>query len=346
MKPYLSIVAASRNDNHGGDMLRRMRIFLNGLIQQTRRFEIPVELIIVEWNPPENRPLLSEVLPAPSSNDRLTIRYIIVPPSIHHQYKRADVIPLFQMIAKNVGIRRASGQFVLCTNVDLLFSDGLFQFIRERQFHPHAFYRANRYDIPSSLDENWHIGEQLQFAHDNFIAQIGKNPNYMNLEDASEWIYSYKWLAKLLNTAAGIKRKFLDNRIDLTLRYLDTFACGDFTLMAKEAWLDIQGYPELDLYSIHVDTMGLIAAKALGYDQVVLPQDKCTYHIYHKTGWESMSPVEKISFWVERPGIGWDVVCDSGKYILEKGRRFNINQPDWGYANHELEEITYDRSLV
>jgi len=344
MEPYLSIVAASRNDDHGGDMLRRMRIFLNGLKQQTRKFEVPVELIIVEWNPPGDRPFLSEVLPTPKENDQLTVRYIIVPSSIHRQYKRADVIPLFQMIAKNVGIRRANGQFVLCTNVDLLFSDGLFERIRQQQFQSQCFYRANRFDIPSSIDESWSIDKQLQFAYNNFIARIGRNPNYMNLDDTSEWIYSYKWLARFLNNAAGIKRKVFDNRIDMTLRYLETSACGDFTLMAKDAWLDIQGYPELDLYSIHVDTLGLIAAKAIGYEQVILPQDKCTYHIYHQTGWESMTPVEKIEFWEERPGIGWDVVFDSGMYLIEHGKRFNINSSNWGFADQDFEEVVYNYS--
>jgi len=33
------------------------------------------------------------------------------------------------MIAKNVGIRRARGRFVLCTNVDLLFSDKMVRFL-------------------------------------------------------------------------------------------------------------------------------------------------------------------------------------------------------------------------
>ncbi len=44
--PYLSIVAAARNDNHGGNMLRRMQIFISGVITQARRYQVPIELII------------------------------------------------------------------------------------------------------------------------------------------------------------------------------------------------------------------------------------------------------------------------------------------------------------
>jgi hypothetical protein len=39
-KPYLSIIAASRNDNHGGDMLKRMRLFVRGLIHQCNKFKL------------------------------------------------------------------------------------------------------------------------------------------------------------------------------------------------------------------------------------------------------------------------------------------------------------------
>ena len=146
--PYLSIVAASRNDNHGGDMHKRMRIFVNGLIHQCNKFKLPCELIMVEWNPPADKPLLNEILPSPSMDDYLSIRYLIVPHELHAKLKIAEELPLFQMIAKNVGIRRAKAEFVLCTNVDLLFSDELFAELAKRKLEQGKYYRANRCDIP------------------------------------------------------------------------------------------------------------------------------------------------------------------------------------------------------
>jgi len=47
------------------------------------------------------------------------------------QIAHGDKLPLFQMIAKNVGIRRARGRFVLVTNIDILFSDAVIQFMRD-----------------------------------------------------------------------------------------------------------------------------------------------------------------------------------------------------------------------
>ena len=92
MTPRLSIVVASRNDNHGGDMTRRMRLFVNGLIHQCNKHKYPVELIMVEWNPPADKPLLHEALPRPKAGDYLSLRYIIVPAEIHAQLRREGKI--------------------------------------------------------------------------------------------------------------------------------------------------------------------------------------------------------------------------------------------------------------
>ena len=336
----LSIVATSRNDNHGGDTLKRMTMFVNGLIVQTRRYQVNLELIIVEWNPPLGKPSLHEVLPKPATDDFLIIRYIIVPEEIHRRYKHGDAIPLFQMIAKNVGIRRAEGQFILCTNIDLLFSNELFERITGPELDPSKVYRANRCDIPSHIDMTWSFDDQLEFARNNIMITAGKNRHYTHLVKAPEWAYSRAWVARLLQWIAVIRSKIFEDPIELTLRLLDTDACGDFTLMSKDAWLDIQGYPELDLYSIHVDSMGLIAAEALGYHQVIYPPEACTFHIHHDTGWASMSPLDKIKFWSDRPGIGWDAVLEAGKYLLEHKCRYDVNQPEWGLSDERLYEIS------
>jgi hypothetical protein len=52
MTPYLSIVVTSRNDNHGGDLLRRTSAFMNNLFFQAKKWSLPVELLMVDWNPP------------------------------------------------------------------------------------------------------------------------------------------------------------------------------------------------------------------------------------------------------------------------------------------------------
>ncbi len=59
-EPLLSVVVVSRNDNHGGNMLQRMQLFVTDWLEQARRYALDSELIIVEWNPLPDRPRLAQ----------------------------------------------------------------------------------------------------------------------------------------------------------------------------------------------------------------------------------------------------------------------------------------------
>jgi len=344
MGNLLSIVVASRNDNHGGDMTRRMRLFINGVMHQCNKFNLQAELIFVEWNPPAGQPLLSDILPKPKDGDKLSVRYIVVPQEIHNTYLHSKTIPLFQMIAKNVGIRRAKGEFVLCTNIDLLFSDKLMEKLTAKELEHGKFYRANRCDVPKDISESISIDEQLAWCEKNIMERNGLDINYFNLAGIrAKWVYKYSWLKYILNIAAGIIRPVLFPESFMTGK-IDSMACGDFTLMSKEDWMKIEGYAEMDLYSIHIDTMALYAAVASGIKQVLFPPDVCTYHMHHEDGWSSLNPLKLLSFLEKRPGLDWSVVYESGKYIIENKSNFGINKPDWGFANQNFREIAFNTS--
>src|SRR3954447_18077898 len=145
--PYVSLVVAARNDNHGGNMLGRMQAFLDSWIEQAARYDLSSEIVIVEWNPPPGRPRLKDELRWPESGSPCDVRFVEVPKEIHERFEHADVIPLHQMIAKNAGIRRARGEFVLVTNLDIIFSPALIQFLASRTLQRGTMYRLDRLDI-------------------------------------------------------------------------------------------------------------------------------------------------------------------------------------------------------
>jgi len=339
-RPIISFVVTSRNDNHGGDLTKRMRIFLRGILHQCKVHGLKAEVIFVEWNPPTDRPLLHEVLPTPGPDDTVTVRYIIVPGEIHKQYKRSDVIPLFQMIAKNVGIRRAEADFILCTNIDLLFSDALMRQLCDTQLLKGTFYRANRCDVPTDIEESKSLEEQLRYCERTQFARHGYNPRYLNLVGLPDWLYKLP-LVDPLNLFAGFLRKLIFDDEQNLLSRIDFHACGDFTLMHREDWMAIEGYPELDLYSIHVDSMALTACVALGMKQHIFPRSACTYHIHHEDGWSAMNPIELIRFIEKRPSLDWSVFYEAGKKIIREGTSFGLNRPDWGYKNKGFKEIVF-----
>jgi hypothetical protein len=338
----LSIVVASRHDDHGGGLLERMHVFLRGLLHQTRRHRICAELIVVEWNPPLDQPRLHEILPAPAHDDVLTVRYITVPASVHQRYYCASILPLFQMIAKNVGIRRAHGAFVLCTNVDLLFSDPLCRMLAETAFAADTYYRANRCDVPDALDPCWTVEAQLRWCERNTIRRLGRDPRYRNINLELFGLQNKSDFKKWVFDKVALRLPYFWPREKVVFYGLDTFACGDFTLMSRDAWLAIQGYLELDMYSLHVDSLALIAATALGYKQVVFPWEACTYHISHASGWEErMSPLEKLRFFERRPSLHYDLLRELGFDRLRIREGFGLNDDNWGYADLAFEERTF-----
>jgi hypothetical protein len=138
-----------------------MQHFIDGFVAQCRRHDLRAELLLVEWNPPIGRKLLIDELKWPSGPSPCEIRIITVPRELHERLPHGDHLPLFQMIAKNVGIRRARGQFVLATNIDILFSDGAIRIMRD-SLRPGHLYRADRYDVPTDVPSNVPFDDVLE----------------------------------------------------------------------------------------------------------------------------------------------------------------------------------------
>lgn len=333
--PYLSIVVCSRNDNHGGDLTLRMNLFVKGLIQQFNSYQIPAELIMVEWNPPADKENLKAVLPKAPDDSYLSIRFIEVPKSIHSKFQFSEQLPIFQMIAKNVGIRRALGEFILCTNIDLLFSDELMLELSAKKLEKGKYYRANRCDIPSTVDYSLGTEDLLQFAKNNILQRLGKNTYYPNFQDTTSPLFKYAFLIPVFQFLSKLKKAISKEEREL-YNALDMNACGDFTLMSKEDWENIDGYPELEMYSLHIDSMALFACAAKGIKQHIFKPEACTYHVSHKGGWEFQTPTERIYFYAKRPILDWWAVYTLGMEILKNKTGYTFNDENWGLNNLDL----------
>ncbi len=163
-RPYLSVVVVSRNDNHGGDLLLRTQAFLTNLAFLAARHRVRTEVIMVEWNPPAGRAPLSESLEWPECGGWCSYRVVEVPREVHARLQHAEHLPLFQMIGKNVGIRRATGRFILATNIDLLFSNELFEYLGRKPLRKGRYYRVDRYDVPTEVAAIDSVDDQLAYC--------------------------------------------------------------------------------------------------------------------------------------------------------------------------------------
>jgi hypothetical protein len=347
--PDLSVVVTARNDDHGGDLLRRMQIFLDAWCEQVHRHNLVAELIIVEWNPPPGRPRLAEALRWPRFARPSSVRIIEVPPEIHSRYQSGKWLGLLQMIAKNVGIRRARGRFVLCTNVDLLFSDDLVRFLASGHFDRRCLYRVNRVDVEANVPLGVPVARQLEYCRQHALRI---NTRWGTFRIGERWwlVIAGRVRVWIRNPFRRQDRRFWDRvrealghaaRIRDFVWPLHTNGCGDFTLMAREYWTALRGYPEWDMFSIHLDSVLCQMAVHAGAREVVLGRGRLAFHIEHAAGW-SPGEAERLIQRLRSLGVPF---LETSKYqeLLDEMRKRRgvhvVNSEHWGLATEQFKEI-------
>ena len=351
--PYLSVVATARNDDHGGRLLHRLQLFVDGLAAQCDRHGVDAELLLVEWNPPDDKPHLGEVIVWPESK-RCSFRLIEVPPHVHTQLEHSDRLLLFQMIAKNVGIRRASGEWILATNVDVLFSDALMRHLARRDLDPTVVYRVDRYDVEDVFEVGTPTEEQLHSASENVIricrrdATVDVRTVEIHRLDQRRVSVVQTHLANLYVAAVHFVRGVLRGLASTVGRKgraerrttvnLHTNACGDFTLLAREAWHRLRAYPELQIFSMHLDSLLLFQAHAAGYREQVLSQP--LYHIEHSSGFtpETWRDLDARINAASIRQLTWSEVLEWASEMDDQGGPLDFNGDDWGFADAEFPE--------
>jgi len=350
---YISVVAASRNDDHGVDPLIRTQIFVNNFARQCEKYRLPAELIIVDWNPVPERPGLSAVLSVPSKMNFVSAYTLTVPTALHKRLKYGEQLPLFQMIAKNVGIRRAKGNFVLATNIDILFSDELIGFIARQELDPKKLYRVDRYDIKNGLTQQASLEETLDYAWSHPIrAHRRYNPDSL-----IKHLYGREMFKRTCNPDArfhGINENVevlrehgvwqIRPERSAHMNYLHTNACGDFTLLSQEGWSAIRGYPEFSSYSFNIDSMGVIAGHYAGYQEVALLPPCVCFHIEHGigSGWTPEGGKQLFNR-LEKAGIlnpEWPVLMPLVEEMRQERQCLEFNNRNWGLADIRLPERT------
>ncbi len=474
--PYLSVVVTTRNDDHGGNLLERTQTFVNALLAQCEFHALPTELIVVEWNPPGERRRLAEMIQWPRPNRYCEVRVVEVPGEVHARYRHSHALPLYQMIAKNAGIRRAIGEFVLATNIDILFSDELMRFIADRRLKRGKMYRVDRYDVMSDVPVDASVEERLAYCSSHLIRVNTEDGTFRLSEEGPRPLQSsdiatpdsgisfqsgwyereldggrpFRWVnndaeirleirdhsanALVLDLEPGpgtgwgpfvlevqgyripveqrsIVRVPLDlaasspmhlrlhvegggQRIASDLRTLNfrvfrcklikghlhrstvqpvrslkawagrmlkarlaqaqiqpaepmpspilphTNACGDFTLLAREDWIDLRAYPELELFSMNIDALFCCAAHFGGVREEILEDPMRIYHIEHESGWTPDGQKEMYDR-LEAKGVPWLEYTDVLRWARDMDRLKTpliFNRADWGLAGEPLNE--------
>ena len=293
-KPWLSIVMAARNDNYGGDFLARLENSVKWLHAWNRTLQIPLEFVIVNYNPVSENPPLEDSVDWPVANSDFRIRILSVPAETHQFYVNPSVrktVPLFEFIAKNIGIRAAKGDYILCTNADILPDPGVLFSLKMRKLSVDNYYRADRADFRKILQ--FDFGNPLKT-----LLEIRKNVFRIFLKgysyDFDENAFSlYGLYRKRIGNKLKIWKDFqllkvekFANRFSIPLLYENLaqkyhlHASGDFMLMHRNNWFRLRGYPENCFASVHTDSLFTIQAAVSGLKERILSAP--VYHQDHE----------------------------------------------------------------
>ncbi len=241
--PYVSFVTYGRNDGYTPSYIRRVRRATFCLAHQLELAGLDSEIVIVDWNPPAERPLLIDSIDVPKSLRHVAVRGIVVGAEYHARFAASSERGVHTAEAGNVGIRRARGRFVTPKASDTYFSPEVIAMIAKRDLDVDTMYRITRYDVAIEDDGMLDLDDDALLAK---LAALPASPHAL-IRQMPFW----------------------------ELRDLHTNACGDFTLMSAAHWHLLRGHPrDTTVLSLDIDSLVMHAAAAHGVVECRWP-DSC-----------------------------------------------------------------------
>ncbi|MDI1266030.1 MAG: hypothetical protein PS018_22530 [bacterium] len=339
--PYLSIVGWARNDGYTENYVRRIEHAVGILARQLDRGGIDSEIILVEWNPPPDRPLLADTFASFGPLSHVTIRVIVADRRFHVGWQGWQKRGMHGSNAANVGIRRARGMFVTPKALDTFYSEKLIEQIAKRDLDEQAVYRCDRWDV-RLVDDAW-----IDLSNDALLEELARNVEQKH--------------GRLLHS------------VDWKMRDLHTNACGDFMLMSARKWAEIRGYQrDHTVLCLDADSIALHAATARGTREVCWQNGCHIYKIQHgmthlqrtTTVWKDWQRrldnylvaskrrelAAKLRIWFDYPrrqvrGVEEILAPSIERNFVAKAERFArndislvTNEAEWGLARETLPE--------
>jgi len=329
--PDVSIVAAFRNEQYGGDLFGRARSFLRNVAWLSRRQRVRAEVILVEWCPLPDQPPLAEILRAPSLNGSFPVRIVTVAAeTAASRFERADEILLWSMAAKNVGVRRARSASILATDPDVLFTPALFRAIGSRALDRNRFYRANRYDVKGVPLE---ASPPAQLARcRGSIVRANLLGGSLRFDPPTGGVQLARAVRSYLSKQRSSQPRSREGRAARPTDWIHTNASGCFFLAHRSCWERIRGHPELPSAG-HLDAYLCVMAESAGIRQVILDGRRRLYHLEHsrQVDWDlPHAPADLV--------VPFETFLEDAREMLLAGKPTVFNEPSWGLGDVDLPE--------
>lgn len=242
----LSGVVITRNDNYGGNLKFRSAFCINSMINT---FD---EVWLIDWNTPkEQSPLLYDI--QEDIEFKGNLNHIVIPPDAVRILTRYDknAQAVCEVLARNIGIRRATGDWIVSTNIDVI-----------------APAKEELIDaIESRLDSNTFYT----------LSRRGTDPKLLEGFTPKDWEAARAHLTELLP-----ERHFPEKTVEGD-NYSIINCCGDFQIAHRDLWHEIRGMEESLVYCLYTDTNVQKKAVMHGYGLKAI-YNPPIFHIDHGKG--------------------------------------------------------------
>lgn len=232
----LGCVVVSRNDDYGGDLARKFTYGLTSFIN------FMDEVYYIDWNSP-GRPLIEEIRNDLPQTGKLHV--IVVSPDMAKllTHNNPDVQNCVEVLARNIGIRRLSTEYIISTNSDIMIID-----------------RAN---ITGSI-QGEHVFHTIARTNIDF-SEVSEYPPGLH----SSYLRSIKGHQHGAGSPLGARDKW------------SLIACpGDFQLAHRNIWHTIKGFDEDLVYRGYTDSNVQRKAAYYGFRQALIYAIKA-FHFTH-----------------------------------------------------------------
>jgi hypothetical protein len=311
--PLLTIVMTGRNDSQ--DSLARLRRSVASVAHGAKRVDLPLELLIVEWNPPDNRPGLARALDLPRDMWPVLWRIVTVPKDVHESLGEGP--SMRKHIARNIGLRRAQGRFILVMGSGCHLPEAFFRILKTAPLDPAAFYRADTLDVVIPRDFDAPPPDRAEDVLREGALRIRTLRGTTEVEPGGP-------------IPCSIPGEALP-RATTVLSSKDVFTDGaeDFLLASQAAWRSTGGFRETEPDGVRIDAMCCLDFLALGLAQCILPQDCAVL----RPVWDGNGPMPDVAG-----------SCKACAQLLERILNgddiFEGKSDDWGLADQSFLEQT------
>lgn len=286
----ISAVIISRNDNYGGHLAERATYAINSAINTYD------EVFYIDWNSPTHS-LLYDI----KNNLQLkgNLKHIVITPEVASLITNHDpeAQKCCETLARNFGIRRATGDWIVSTNIDVI--------------HPK---REDIENIIINSDNNTMFTLSRREVTWDIIKQFhGGDLEYDKWNELRNYLYE------------NSEKRVMAEKVVTGDDYSLINCCGDFQLAPKHIWDSIRGFEEELIYTLYSDTNVQKKVAMHGYNLKAIYEPPM-FHINHGSkGWGGGGIADGINKKTNDP------------YRAITYQTLTENAESWGFGDTDVE---------